>query len=420
MNNKTIDHMRLLAAALSLTCAATGCGTEGASISVAESAVGSIGFNLELPIGLVVDTLDYAITNPDLSLTQKKGTLSVANNKTTFLARIDGIRAGSGYQIELTSGQQSSGAAVCRGTAVFTANVGVTTTVKVRLSCPGPRKLGTVVVDGEVNVCAVVESAVAMRNPEGNSFALTSEAVDDDAKPVPLIYHWTATPASAGRFGAATAPATTFTCLTSGVVTLAFEALDGDCGDKMVFEVLCEAPGGGVSGGGGVAGMPAGGSADGGLGGHGGGIAVDGPGFGYGGSGGAGGEPDFPRTCRDCVLTEQDGVCAEGLMAYESSPKYVLARPLEQCVRQNRCASASGGYALIDCYCGTTAFEDCYDGTIPGNGVCKAELEAAVETTVVSEVIARVTDPRYAAGLLDQELGCENAICNTLSTICEL
>jgi hypothetical protein len=117
-------------------------------------------------------------------------------------------------------------------------------------------------------------------------------------------------------------------------------------------------------------------------------------------------------SCRACEQTDVD--CAPRLTAMESNlEKLPLSQALMACVRATRCAGLSGGYALIDCYCGNTDFEACIAGRAPGNGECRAQVEAAAESSDPVTVADRITRAEFATGLVNEVLGCDDAKCST-------
>jgi hypothetical protein len=408
VTKKLFDRLKIVAVALSLAGAVSGCSKDASgSGSVADTDVGSIGFNLTLPNGAKVDPITYTITGP----TSKMGTIPTSGSGNTFSVTIDGLKAGGGYTIML-NGKQDNGAADCYGTAMFEVKANQTTTVKVKMSCPGVRKggMGSVMINGEINICAVVDTATG--TPSGSTVALTSSASDEDMLPAAITYKWTG-PSGSGTFTSDTAANTTYNCAVSGEVKLQLEVSDSDCGDKLEVPVQCTT-GGPVAGqgAGGTGGTTGGAGGDvGGAGGTTGGTGGD-----AGGAGGAGG--GGADACRACELA--DSFCGPRLMMLEESPKKALAESLLSCVRTKKCRLKGGpdAFALVDCWCGTTDFDACTGGSMPGNGDCKAEIEAASESTMAADISQRMADPAYAVGLVYQVLACDAQQCSP--PICSL
>ena len=212
--------------------AALGCEPEPADFDDdAISPVGRIGFNLVLPDSSGVETLTYNITGPS----SRKGSFPIAGGGTSFTAMINGLKAGSGYDMAL-SAIRSQGAS-CFGSSRFTVQANQTTTVNVKLSCPGLRgPVGNVLVNGEVNVCPVVESASGSPVGDGTKIQLSSSASDEDGTSVEI--EWVA-PKGSGTFVDASSGSTLFQCATNGRVELEVSVSDGDCGDVMTVPVTC-------------------------------------------------------------------------------------------------------------------------------------------------------------------------------------
>lgn len=100
--------------------------------------------------------------------------------------------------------------------------------------------------------------------------------------------------------------------------------------------------------------------------------------------------------------------------AYEAATD-AAAKNLMDCVRRTKCSTAitgANGYSLIDCYCGTTEFGACSGGTAPGNGMCKAEVEAACKSTVIGEILVNITSEAFPAGLVNNVLACDDVGCH--------
>jgi hypothetical protein len=79
-----------------------------------------------------------------------------------------------------------------------------------------------------------------------------------------------------------------------------------------------------------------------------------------------------------------------------------------ECVRKTGCAQ--NGAVFVECYCGTSS--SC---TMPGsaNGPCKAEMEAALETTEPSTIGTHFLDQAYAGGVVNVRLSCDKTQCQS-------
>lgn len=87
-----------------------------------------------------------------------------------------------------------------------------------------------------------------------------------------------------------------------------------------------------------------------------------------------------------------------------------LCKELLSCVRKTKCDhqvqdAASGFFTSVftDCYCGPNVDPfDCFTGTADkAVGACKKEIEAAAESTELSEIETRIADPEFASGVVD-------------------
>jgi cysteine-rich repeat protein len=98
-----------------------------------------------------------------------------------------------------------------------------------------------------------------------------------------------------------------------------------------------------------------------------------------------------------------------------------LCDALLTCVRRTDCDLAprtvfgNSRASLENCYCGTSA-DHCFDGTVKPNGSCRAETEAAVESTSPAQVVGRLDGsntnyPVFAA--VGDLLACEGSGCTT-------
>jgi uncharacterized repeat protein (TIGR04052 family) len=232
---------------LSLT-AATGCSKDGDDQQSATQDVGSLDLALSAG-GTEITSISYTITGNGFT---KQGSIPTTSSGKTFSSLITGIPGGMGYSITLTA-KDATGNLMCKGNATFNVTAGQTTSVTVKLQCPGTRKSGSVLVTGEINVCAVVEAAAAASPTAsvGVPVDLVGVGSDEDNAPGALTYKWVV------KSGPATvaAPAqanTTLTCSAPGTVALELSVTDGDCGDTVPLQVTCgtgPAAGSGATGG---------------------------------------------------------------------------------------------------------------------------------------------------------------------------
>ncbi|HSY38117.1 MAG TPA: lamin tail domain-containing protein, partial [Polyangia bacterium] len=193
-----------------------------------------MGIALQLAPGISLNSVAYAISGP--AGFTRSGSVDVSQSATVS-ATIGGLPAGTGFTIALTSAD-TSGSTQCMGSAPFSVTAGATTGVTVHLLCHEAPTTGSVLVNGTINQCAVVDGLSA--NPAevlvGGAIALSGAGHDTDGAPAALTYHWTAT---AGTLSDANAQNPTFTCTTAGSVTLTLAVSDGDCGGSASATVTC-------------------------------------------------------------------------------------------------------------------------------------------------------------------------------------
>jgi 5'-nucleotidase len=228
--------------AMSALFLAAGCGgTEPRSVDQASGNSGKISLGLTLASGGTLTSVSYTITGPGGF--SKTGPIDVSQSP-TISATIGGIPAGSGYTIAL-SGTTTDSSTSCNGAASFNVTAGQTTPVSVPVACKQKATNGSVMVNGTLNTCPLIDGISA--NPSevlvGAPVTLTVDAHDSDAGPSPLTYQWTA---SGGTFSDPTSKTPTFTCSAAGSATVSVSVSDGDtapgCGDSMSTSITCTAP----------------------------------------------------------------------------------------------------------------------------------------------------------------------------------
>jgi hypothetical protein len=202
---------------------------------------GEIGLALQVQPGITINTVAYSITGPGAFT--KTGTIDVSNSS-TISAVISAIPAGNGGSITL-SATTADGATQCAGSASFNVTAHATTAVSVHLTCHEAARTGSVLVNGNVNVCPAIDGVSASPSEVlvGGSVLLGVTAHDSDNGPSPLAYHWTT---SSGALSDASSATPRFTCTGAGNVTLTVTASDGDsapsCADTGSVTVTCTAP----------------------------------------------------------------------------------------------------------------------------------------------------------------------------------
>ena len=237
---RRVLKMRTLALAFCGYTSLTACsGVQGTSApETSNESAGTINLALQLAGGQTINTATYTIVGPNGFTKTGSIDLSAA---TQLSATIGGLPAGSGYSINLTA-NTTDGSLSCGGSASFNVVARMTAQVTVPLSCKEAPKTGSVLVNGVLNVCPVIDGigASPAEVKVGGSIALSATAHDSDASPSALSYAWTA---SAGTLSDASAQNPSFTCTAPGPVTLTLKVSDGDpaasCGDTTTALVNC-------------------------------------------------------------------------------------------------------------------------------------------------------------------------------------
>jgi len=215
---------------------------------------GSIGLALQAG-GVTLNSVGYTIIGNGYS---KSGTINVAGSS-LISAVIGGIPAGSGYSISLSASDATNSAITCSGSASFNVSAGATTSTQVKLQCKTPAKTGSVMLNGTLNVCPVIDSlsVAPAETTVGNAVGLSATGSDSDKLPSALSYSWTS---NSGTIAGAASANASLTCTSVGPVTVTLTVSDGDCTDTLTQTVTCSpaVSGSGGSGSGGSAGASAG------------------------------------------------------------------------------------------------------------------------------------------------------------------
>jgi len=275
----------LAALGLSLGLSLFGCSSADspALAPVAGEELGSVGLSLQAS-GVSLNSVSYTIVGSGFS---KSGTLDVSNS-TLISAVIGGIPAGNGYSITLNASDAGSSGTTCTGSASFSVTAGATTSTQVRLQCKTPGKTGSVMVNGVLNICPVIDSlsVAPAETTVGHAVSLTATGNDADKLPSALSYSWSS---SSGTLSGANSATAALTCSAVGKVTVTLTVSDGDCSDSLTQTVTCSPASTGSGGSGGTAGSGGASAGSGGASAGSGGVSA--------GSGGAsGGSAGAPNT----------------------------------------------------------------------------------------------------------------------------
>jgi hypothetical protein len=212
--------------------ALAGCNT-GASDGAANGGeVGSVGLALQIAPGFTINSFSYTLSGPS----SRTGSINVANSSTVS-ALLSAIPAGTGYSLML-QGTATDGTTTCGGSsASFGVQPGMTTPVAVKVDCNQVHTTGSVLVQGNINICPLI-GGVSAAPPVANTIALSSNVSDPDNGPGPITYSWTT---SSGTLSSATAQNPVLTCSQPGLVNLVLTVSDGDpaCADTFNVTVAC-------------------------------------------------------------------------------------------------------------------------------------------------------------------------------------
>jgi hypothetical protein len=200
-------------------------GSSGAVGPSEKTGEGTVGMKLALPGGVTLNAATWTITGPNGY--SQTNTVNVAQSLDLGFS-VGGIPAGSGYTISIT-GTATNGTTTCSGSAPFTVTALTTTNVTVVLQCANPAtEAGSANVGTQTYFCATPTSVSASPNETtlGSSVTVTAAATAPNAGA--LAYQWSA---PSGTFSAPTSATTSFTCTTSGSVTLTATVSDGTVPD---------------------------------------------------------------------------------------------------------------------------------------------------------------------------------------------
>lgn len=243
MIQKPLVHW-LLAATMATTAALTACSASdqpptGNPDEHPENS-GSLSLELQASDGVFLDSLDYVVTGPDGY--RKSGSIDLSHSN-TLTGRIDGIPLASGYTLTLAATGRGN-SATCHASAGFDILAPGTTALQVSLQCKVKEttRQGSLIVNGKVNVCPVIDNASApvLEINVGAPLQLSATAHDPDEGPNALSYGWSA---SSGKLSDPQAANPTFTCAKVGSATLTLSVTDGDtCPDQTSFDIFCSEP----------------------------------------------------------------------------------------------------------------------------------------------------------------------------------
>lgn len=231
-SERRLDARAVLLGAILLATAGSACSQEPDSPSArgvvpgqaSGDLTGSVGMRLTLPSGVQLDSVSWAITEPnDASTSVKSGTVNVPSSAAIrFL--VGGIPAGEDLRISL-SGLTPDKSVTCAGSASFDVAARMTTNVSVALGCTTLEPdAGSAFIRAGAYDCASVLSVTA--NPAETTLGrpLVVSGTVTGPNTGGLTYTWSA---SSGSFDTPTAAEANFTCTVAGPSTLTLTATDG-------------------------------------------------------------------------------------------------------------------------------------------------------------------------------------------------
>ncbi len=219
----------------------------------ANGPTGSIGFQLTLPDGSGISTVNWAISGPnDADTIVQSGKVDVhASGGTMFL--VSKLPVASGYQVVLSAASVDGGIS-CEGEAPFAVASRATSQVDVQLACNAASAGGhTTLVDGTSFDCAAWNAVAASPDETAVGSAVSLSATATGPMPGNLTYRWSA---PSGQFGNASAASTSFTCTDAGPVMVTLVVGDGvvpegsTCNPTLDTDVITINCTGGTGGGG--------------------------------------------------------------------------------------------------------------------------------------------------------------------------
>src|SRR5579859_6393652 len=148
---------------------------------------GSLAATLQIDPGETVGSFSYAITGPGGF--SRSGLVDVSHSATLSVL-VSGIPAGAGFTITVAA--STDGGTTCGGSATFDVSAGKTTAVSLHVLCHEAVRTGSVLVNGTLNICPVLDAVSA--NPldiaVGFPTMVSMSAHDSDSGPAALAYRW--------------------------------------------------------------------------------------------------------------------------------------------------------------------------------------------------------------------------------------
>lgn len=210
---RSFHRCAIVAGLITALVAGVSCSNTGPSAGQ----VGTVGFQLQVAPGVVINAVAWAITNTTTGFTRSGITSVQSSNTISFEIALP---VGDGYAIALNAASVD-GSLTCAGSTSFAVTAGAATDVPVTLVCTSaPLAIGSILVDGTTKVCGSITavSAAPLETTVNTPIALSATATGASPAGASPTFAWTAT---AGTFDDAASAAPSFTCpATAGTVTI--------------------------------------------------------------------------------------------------------------------------------------------------------------------------------------------------------
>lgn len=225
-------------------------GTTGCSEDTTSGPSGSVEMTLEIAGTAQIDEVVFTIFGNNMP--PMSGTIDTSAPGATASVEVFGLPEGDGYVVELVA--VIDDAEPCRGSAPFSIVAGRVTPVAVMLNCKPEERLGSVRVNGKLNICSHLAKVVVapLQTSVGSSIDLAAQGVDTEGDSIE--YFWFA---ANGQIVNPQNPVTSYVCTSEGTDFIeAFVSDDAfqDCVDGWRVEVRCVSGDGGTGGTGGAGG----------------------------------------------------------------------------------------------------------------------------------------------------------------------
>ena len=229
----------------SMLAAGIGCADDQATQT--PDPIGAVGFELTLPGGIVIEQVEYAVTNttPGSLFQPISGTIRLTEPGATASVFIQGIPLATGYLADL-SARSLDDRTLCGGQMAFDEMNAGTHRLNMILHC-FTYDIGSILVKGSFQPCPRVTSMLVqpLAVTTGGVIDVSATAVAGSSDFPNLTYEWRSTNGSStnGTFADPSALSTTYTCPPfPGDQRISFSVFDGVCEASQGFPVGCLAP----------------------------------------------------------------------------------------------------------------------------------------------------------------------------------